>query len=790
VTLITAWLLYPLLVVVLSLGVGTVVERVAGVRVPGALVLPLGFAGVVVVASLATATARTAGLAAPAAVALAAAGLVLRGFRGMRPRMTPAAAAVAVFAVYAAPVALSGTATFAGYIKLDDTATFLAMLDRTMAHGRDIAGLPVSTYQQALAYTLARGYPTGSFVTVGVGSLLVRQDAAWLYQPTLALLGALLALALYALLRPLAGSRAFRAGAAFVAAQPALLYGYALWGGIKELTAAALIALACALWLPESAAAVRDWRRFLPLAVACAALLDALSVGGAVWLVPLAVAFGVAVGRRRLRAAPAALGVLALLVLAAPAVAAAARFLRPGNVDSFTSQSDMGNLARPLDPLQVLGIWPVGDFRTTPPDLRANVVLVAAVVLAGIVGVAAAIRERAWTIVVYAATGVFPVVVFATLGSVWVAAKGYATASPVLLACAAAGVAVAVRWRRVTEAVVVGGAIVLGVAWSNALAYRHVWLAPRARLAELAAIGRRFDGKGPLLMTEYEPYGVRHFLRNDAPEGASELRWRAVPLLGGALLSKGESADVDAFELAALRPYRTIVLRRSPSTSRPPSTYRLVWQGRYWDVWERAVAPQTQVVEHVPLGSGWTPSATTSCSTVLALAARAEPGDGVVAAPRTPSVVADLGSAEMPSGWTLADAAGRTFVPTGGGTMTVSVIVPGAGLYDVALGGSWAAPLRVRVDGGRTTTAPAQLDWPGNLVPLVRVRLAAGSHTVAVRFGGARWRPGSAATFGTVGPLVVGPDAPAAVVAVAPSHARALCGKSLDWLELVRPAPG
>ena len=40
------------------------------------------------------------------------------------------AAAAGVFAVYAAPIVLSGEATFAGFIKLDDTATWLALTDR------------------------------------------------------------------------------------------------------------------------------------------------------------------------------------------------------------------------------------------------------------------------------------------------------------------------------------------------------------------------------------------------------------------------------------------------------------------------------------------------------------------------------------------------------------------------------------------------------------------------------------------------------------------------------------
>ena len=51
-----------------------------------------------------------------------------------------------MFAVFAAPVVLSGEPTVAGFIKLDDTATWLAFTDRIMEHGRDLDGLAPSTY--------------------------------------------------------------------------------------------------------------------------------------------------------------------------------------------------------------------------------------------------------------------------------------------------------------------------------------------------------------------------------------------------------------------------------------------------------------------------------------------------------------------------------------------------------------------------------------------------------------------------------------------------------------------
>ena len=77
------------------------------------------------------------------------------------------------FAVYAAPIVLSGEPTIAGFIKLDDTATWLALTDRIMEHGRDLGGLAPSTYEATLHFNLGDGYPIGAFVPFGVGAELL-----------------------------------------------------------------------------------------------------------------------------------------------------------------------------------------------------------------------------------------------------------------------------------------------------------------------------------------------------------------------------------------------------------------------------------------------------------------------------------------------------------------------------------------------------------------------------------------------------------------------------------------
>ena len=214
--------------------------------------------------------------------------------------------------------------------------------------------------------------------------------------------------------------------------------------------------------------------------------------------------------------------------------------------------------------------------------------------------------RRGWGTVVYVAAAVVGIVVFAGAGSPWIAGKAYATATTAFALLAA--IAIALAWEggyRAASAIV---AVLLagGVLWSNVLAYHDVWLAPRGQLHELERIGDRFAGDGPALMTEYQPYGARHFLRKLDAEGAAELRARPVFLRNGKTLDKSGYADLDQFALPSIFDYRTLVIRRSPAESMPPSPYRLVWRGSTYDVWQRPLDPP-DVKSHLPLGSGIQP---------------------------------------------------------------------------------------------------------------------------------------------------------------------------------------
>jgi len=762
---LSSWLLFPAALIAVSAGCALALERLAGVRLPGPALVPAGAAVVVVVAQIATASAATAELAAPLAVGVAGVGLLVgwRRLLGIEPWAVLAGAIP--FAAFAAPVVLSGAPTWAGYTVLDDTATWFALVDRVMEHGRDIAVLEASTYEATLDFNLADGYPVGSLLPLGLGAALAGEDVAWVFQPYLATLAAALGLGLYSLAGGLVASRPLRAGVAAIAAQAALLYGYALWGGVKEVAAAVLLVGLGALL--ATMVADRRARAALPAAVAVAAVISTLSPGGAiVWALPVALIAAVAAaagrgGALRVRQWVALGAIAGALVL--PWIGEVG-FLPPTSAP-LTSEVAQGNLAEPLDPLQGAGVWPAGDFRTDPraPALTAGLAVV--VLLAAALALALAWRRRALGILAYGAGAVAATAATVIVASPWVGAKALAIGSPAALGLGLAALAALVELRgaggsprpgRLAVAALAGAAIAATVVWSNALAYREVRLAPAERYAELERVAEVVAGTGPTLLPEYDPYGARHFLRDSAPESVSDLRRRRIPLRGGGVVRKGRSADLDELAIGPLLGYRNIVLRRSPLASRPPALYRLSWRGRHYEVWTRT-GDAGRLLSHQPLGRARLPAATPRCTDVIRAARRAGPR-GRIAGVRHP----DLRTA---------------------GRGDDGFQIPDPGRYVLWLAGSVPDRVAILVDGEAVGETSHELNHRGHLIRIGVAELEPGARVDVVREE-PPLAPGAGAPKEPLGPLVVAPAGrdPERTI-VASSGARRLCGLRLDWVE-------
>jgi hypothetical protein len=439
----------------------------------------------------------------------------------------------------------------------------------------------------------------------------------------------------------------------------------------------------------------------------------------------------------------------------------------------------------------MFGIWPVTDFRVDPPRAPGlTYFLIVVLIIAACLTIACAWRIRAWAAPLYVLAAAIGVVIVSAKGGPWVEGKAFAIASPAALLVGLAGLAALVeapsgvlsweRRSRITRLVparravgaLAASAIGFVVLWSNVLGYGHVTLAPYGQMSELSAIGQKFAGDGPTMINENEPYAGRHFLRQEAPEEPSDLRVRADRLRNGGELQEGQYADLDQFQLGTLLSYRTIVTRTSPVASRPPASYRLVYTGTWYQVWQKRTGVlRRPVIDSLPLGSSYDPTGTPACTDVFRLAREAG-GSGMLAAARQASPTGITVPAQLPNGKT-----------------SEKIQITRSGDYEIWLGGSIVGHLVTSVDGRTIGSTHEVLNEPGGYIPLGKLRLRPGVHTVALSYSGTSLAPGSAGPGNandpfTDGPLEISPPpGNVPVKYVAPAKYRTLCGKRWDWIE-------
>jgi hypothetical protein len=306
-------------------------------------------------------------------------------------------------------------------------------------------------------------------------------------------------------------------------------------------------------------------------------------------------------------------------------------------------------------------------------------------------------------------------------------------------------------------------------------------------------------------------YADRHFLRSGAPVEPAEYRAVTLPLRNRAILTKSAWADLDSFATATLEPYRSLVLARSPAQSRPPSLYSLVWRGRYYELWQRPARPTSRLLSHVPYGESnelpycgvaqnrpgmqaplcsANPAAIPPCAQIERLGARAAREHAeMVAYQRPQPIVARGDQTRWPAPW-VHDAASRTLWPNTPGTALAQINVYGNQRYKLWLGGSFSRGFEVSVDGHFLGRVKDELLNIGEYAPVADVYLTPGVHVFALTYPHADLTPGSgdnqqtSLTAITLEPLS---RPPAKLLSVAPARARSLCGRSLDWIELLAP---
>ena len=786
--LLLCWLVAPAGLLLMTVGLSLLAERLAGFALPWTLRPAFGLAIAIVIAQFGTATEATAELTLPAILLIALVGLVVgRGVPEGRPSRPEVGVAVAVFLLYASPFLIIGEATLAGYIKLDDSVTWMGLTDHVFEFGRGLGNLEPSTHQQVLEDYLGGSYPIGAFVPMALMSMVSGQDIAFTFQPSMAFAVAAMGLLLFELARRLVRGAGLAAAIAILASLSSLLIGYYLWGGVKEMVVAALLPLTPLL---AGTAAGAGWprRSWLPLGLAVVAMLVVLGPGGAAWVVPTLVPAAILLWLNRRSFGFWRLvwpTVAFALLLALPVIFTPIGVFDPFIDSTLTESTELGNLHGPIDFFQVAGIWPSIDFRDDP-HLKIPVIvlaifcLVAAAITAA---VASRLGERDGApLTGYVLGGAAGALAIAYAGSPWVDAKVMATLSPALLAGVLIGVAMfGQRTHFRFEAIALGVVVAGAVAWSAFLAYQGVTFAPRSHLVELEEIGDRFSGEGPALSTEVTGYGPRHFLRKLDAEGASDRRHRSINLIDLVAAEDGEYLDLDRIVTSELGPYALIVTRRSATESRPPASFALAYQTDHFNVWRRRPSPGT-LIEHLPLGTTLDAGDAPPCSEVQRLAEAAGEEGKLVAARVSAPIAIGYSEELLPQGWTAPTP--YSFAPSGSGSFDQEFTVPG-GEYDLWLAGSIFGSLKLGIDGKEVVSERATIDNEGGYERFGPIRLSAGKHLLEVEYEGASLSPGSATQSWGIGPLELEEpkQGDLGTVAVQSRDYRQLCGERWDWVE-------
>ena len=813
---------YPIVLALLCAGAGLLVDRASGGALCGALLVPVGAAALIAVSQLTTYVPALAPLTPIVLVLVALGGFALAWRRGawrMPGSTRPGAARLArtggwvagvsvlVYAIALAPVLLSGRPTFSSFMALSDSAFHLIGADSLIRHGQGYSHLDLgNSYGLFLNAYYNSSYPSGADTLFGGSAFVLGLPLIWAFQPFVAFMLASAVGPAWLLVRRVGLDGGWAALATLCVTVPALVYAYELIGSIKEIAALPMIltlgALVCARtgWLRGPAVGAT------PFAVVAAAGVSALGVGFGIWvlaaaLVALVTLLAGAPGRRG-RDAPrpparapagragrtqiagrsvalAAFGVVVLLVCAWPTWTNVSGSVQV--TQSIAATSNPGNLRAPLQAVQALGVWLHGSYKLAPGGAADRVTygLIALSLVACALGLAHLMRARERALAGWLVLMVVAWLIVNASSTTWVGAKGLMLTSPavVLLAWAGVGALRAAHWR--AAAALVAAALLAGVLASDAFLYRSSDLAPTARYDELASLNARFAGRGPTLFTDFDEYSMYEL--RDLDVGGPDFVYPP-PALAQIAGGYGRPVDLERASPGALRAYPLIVTRRNPAASRPPSAYRLAWQGAYYQVWARRPGAQPALA-HVALAGA--PAA--QCAQIARVGASGAAAGARLVAASAPQVVRISAQRFVhPRGWPRER---QGLVLRGPGSVSASFALPRGGPWRVWLEGRLMPAVQVGVDGRRLGTIAGQLAGnslvPDTMTPL-SAQLTAGAHRLTVTRGGFTLAPGAGGTAVLDGVLIAPAGAAPALRAVAAARWRSLCGGSYQWVELVR----
>ena len=456
------------------------------------------------------------------------------------------------------------------------------------------------------------------------------------------------------------------------------------------------------------------------------------------------------------------------------------------NRSFLTDPSQIGNLLGPVPWSETFNVWFAYDYRHAVPDVEgATAVGILLAGLLGIVGVLYALGRRSFAVPLALATAAAGSVFISRRYSAYFDAKTYVVLAPALGMATAAGLlwlfGISARTR--IAGIALGIALGVGVVVSDGMVYAEAWHTPRERFEELANIGKRFRGQGPILVNEREDY-AKYFLRDDDPGTP----WDASPGPTRAFRSVVPQGvpytpDFDDYNDAYMAQFPLLLDRKRPGGSLPPGNYTPVFETAHYRVWKRSGPPSP---EHLPLGGTVAGRAKLDCrdAAVRSFLERAEASGRRlrVAYPGARPILSRLGDWQHSGGFGAGPQPGLVYVRSG---FAVRAADLPRGRYSVYVQGTFGPGIRLYVDGHRIGEVYGDEGLQDAWQPLGSA-VVKSKPSLLLLLGLDRpwWQSGSHRS-NLEGPIAFETLDPARRIAyVRPGRASTLCGRSLDWLEL------
>jgi hypothetical protein len=640
-----------------SVLIGGAIARLCGSASWGLLAPASGLAALLIACSIAV---RLPGDATASSITVAvlifgSAGLVLRPARAARPKSWEIIAAMLAGAAAILPFLASGRVGLLGMGTNDDMAEHLLAAWTLQGHA------PVAASKLAES-----GYPVGPHALAATVAQATGVSLEQAFMAVMLAIPVLLALAAAALTPAEGGSLRGAVGAAVGVCY--LQAAFLAQASFKEpMQALILVGLVAALEAQVPQRPQIGRAHFIPLAVLAAASVYVYSYPGLAWLVGTVVVWlagrslyqrrhGVRLpGRAPARTGSVLSACAVFVVLVALEFPRVLQFLGSGynHEDSQT----LGNLLRPLSPLEATGIWPSVDFRFDVPLRSISGILALAAVIAVAIALGRCVRRAdlalpAAMVVALAAWGL------SSARSPYTAAKSLAILAPLVTLLIGREMLLMLRKpanRRTPRALGAGFALVMIVAvYSDLKVLRDAPVGSVDHGSELASL-RPDIRHSPTLFLGADDYvhwelrgadvatppaplyttAVVPLRRTKARQDDRRLyRGRDRLLTFNRFSGLGLAFDFDSVPTSWLDRFTFVIVPRSAYASAPAPNWRLVRTTRSYALWRR----YGPTLPHETLTEVDNPGAILDCTTLQGQQIARQQGIAMV---KTPPVIGD-----------------------------------------------------------------------------------------------------------------------------------------------------